>query len=111
MKMREVRHGRCAWVVVVAAAALSACSSGPFASRAPLGLSGAPVGGACSAQAAQAVIGKSAVAQVVEQARVAAGARMARVLHPGQMITKEFDGERLNLEVDARGVIVAVRCG
>ncbi|HNM41681.1 MAG TPA: I78 family peptidase inhibitor, partial [Giesbergeria sp.] len=29
----------------------------------------------------------------------------------GQMVTKEFDAQRLNLEVDANGRIVAVRCG
>jgi len=36
---------------------------------------------------------------------------MARVLHPGQVVTKAFDGERLNLDVDAQGVVLAVRCG
>ena len=48
---------------------------------------------------------------VVEAARVQSGAMMARILRPGQMITKEFDAQRLNLEVDANGRIVAVRCG
>ncbi len=32
-------------------------------------------------------------------------------LRPGQIITKEFNAQRLNLEVDANGRIVAVRCG
>ena len=36
---------------------------------------------------------------------------MARILRPGQAVTKEFDAERVNLEVDAQGRIVAVRCG
>ena len=40
-----------------------------------------------------------------------ASALMARIIRPGQMVTKEFDAERLNLEVDAAGRIVAVRCG
>jgi hypothetical protein len=47
----------------------------------------------------------------VEAARVAAGARMARTIRPGQMVTKEYDAERLNLDVDASGRIVAARCG
>lgn len=97
---------------LVLAVGLSACSTGGFmAQPAPLGRSDAPPGGTCSAAGARAVVGKSASGQVVEQARVAAGARMARVLHPGQITTKEFDGERLNLDVDAKGVILAVRCG
>ncbi len=36
---------------------------------------------------------------------------MARILRPGQMVTKEYNAQRLNLEVDANGRIVAVRCG
>jgi hypothetical protein len=36
---------------------------------------------------------------------------MARILRPGQMITKEFNAQRLILEVDGSGRIVAVRCG
>ena len=47
----------------------------------------------------------------MESARVRSGAHMARILRPGQMITKEFNAQRLNLEVDGSGRIVAVRCG
>lgn len=68
-------------------------------------------GGRCDAGPAQSAIGKSSTARNVEAARVAAGARMARTIRPGQMVTKEFDAERLNLDVDGSGRIVAVRCG
>ena len=101
-------------LVAVGTAALMACSSAPWApsqQSAPLGRADAPAGGACNAAAAQAMRGKSADAQTVEQARVSSGARRARVLYPGQVTTKEFDGERLNLDVDARGVILVARCG
>lgn len=101
-------------LVAVGATALLACSSAPWAPAPPsaaLGRADAPAGGACNAEAAQVVRGKSADAQTVEQARVASGARRARVLYPGQVTTKEFDGERLNLDVDAKGVILAARCG
>ena len=54
---------------------------------------------------------QNSTASVVELARVRSGAQMARVLRPGQIITKEFNAQRLNLEVDANGRIVAVRCG
>lgn len=70
-----------------------------------------PQGGACSAGPAQTVVGQQATAPVMEQARQRSGALMARILRPGQAVTKEFDAERLNLEVDAQGRIVAVRCG
>ena len=37
----------------------------------------------------------------MESARVRASAQMARILRPGQMVTKEFNAQRLNLQVDA----------
>ncbi len=77
----------------------------------PIGASTAPVGGTCDGQGAQWAVGKSATAAVLEQARVRAGARMARVLHPGQMVTQEFDGQRLTLQLDAAGKVSAARCG
>lgn len=65
----------------------------------------------CNAQPAQAAVGQSSTASVVESARARSGARMVRILRPGQVVTKEFDTQRLNLEVDANGRILAVRCG
>jgi len=56
-------------------------------------------------------VGKDSTASVIEAARVQSGAHMARVLHPGQMITKEYNAQRLNLMVDDNGRITAVRCG
>jgi hypothetical protein len=65
----------------------------------------------CNAQPAQSAVGQNSTASVMESARVRSGAQMARILRPGQMITKEFNAQRLNLEVDANGRILAVRCG
>lgn len=70
-----------------------------------------PTGGTCSAAPAQSAIGQNATASVMEQARKRSGALMARIVRPGQMLTKEFNAEQLNLEVDGAGRIVAVRCG
>ncbi|MDF1483630.1 I78 family peptidase inhibitor [Ramlibacter sp. H39-3-26] len=71
-----------------------------------------PVGGLCDAQGpAQSAIGKTATAQVVETARARSGAHIARVLRPGQVVTLEFNTERVNLVVDGAGVVTAVRCG
>jgi hypothetical protein len=65
----------------------------------------------CTADAATAYMGRVASADVVEQARRAAGADVARVLHPGEVVTMEYRAGRLNLEVDERNVIVRVHCG
>jgi hypothetical protein len=66
---------------------------------------------ACNADAARSAIGKTATADVVEQARIAAGAEVARTLKPGQMVTMEFRAGRLNIDVDADNRITNVRCG
>ena len=102
MLKNAVLKGLLPALVVLAGCASQGPATGP---------TGAPLGGTCNAQPAQSAIGKSSTAKVVEAARVSAGALMVRILRPGQMITKEFDAERLNLEVDAAGRIVAVRCG
>jgi len=83
---------------------LSACATTPEPGNPPMTTS-------CNADAARVVIGKTASADVVEQARVAAGARTARVLEPGQMVTMEFMEGRLNIDVDSNNVITNVRCG
>ena len=66
----------------------------------------------CNAEGAKpGAMGKVASADVVERARKDAGARMARVLKPGQMVTMEYAEGRLNIDVDARNVIINLRCG
>lgn len=95
---------------LLAAVALSACAT----TLPPTGGASAPQAPAarsCQAEPAQAVIGQSATTSVVEQARQRAGARSARVLRPDQVVTLEFDGTRLNLDVDASSRVVRVRCG
>lgn len=70
-----------------------------------------PPGTVCNAQGAQFAVGKTAGASVIEEARQRSGSYMARVLRPNQVVTMEFNAQRLNLEVDAAGVIKKVRCG
>jgi len=65
----------------------------------------------CNAQPAQFVVGQNSTASVVESARQRSGAQTARILRPGQIITKEYDTQRLNLEVDSTGRVLAAKCG
>ena len=97
-----------AWTGTLATVALLAGCASPGPATGP---TGAPLGGACDAAPAQSFVGQNTTAKVMGAARVRSGALMVRVLRPGQMITKEFDAQRLNLEVNAAGRIVAVRCG
>ena len=100
-----------------AALALAACSHYGAQPAPPAGQSATPSGmpppmaAACNAQAAQSAVGQNSTSSVIESARKSSGAQMARILRPGQIITKEFDAQRLNVEVDGSGKIIAVRCG
>ena len=92
---------------------LAGCTSAPGGRTAvaPPWATPGPRGGVCHAAPAQGAIGKQGTASVIEQARVASGAAMARLLRPNQVVTQEFNAERLNLLLDANGRITAVRCG
>lgn len=70
-----------------------------------------PTAQACDADAANGAIGETATTEVIERARIAAGAAVARTLAPGQVVTMEFRGDRLNLMVDEANVVTGVRCG
>lgn len=70
-----------------------------------------PPGTACNAEGAQFAVGQRAAANTVEEARQRSGSYMARVLWPKQVVTMEFNAQRLNLDVDAAGVVQRVRCG
>ncbi|MDQ3287157.1 MAG: I78 family peptidase inhibitor [Pseudomonadota bacterium] len=66
----------------------------------------------CDAEAAKPeVVGQTATPEVIQRARTAAGARVVRVIKPGQMVTMEYMEGRLNIDVDDSNVIVNLRCG
>ena len=98
--------------VTASISVLAACTSQPTvdgddASATPP----ADMAQSCNADAARGAIGKAATPEVVEQARRAAGAGIARVLKPGQVVTMEYRGDRLNVDVDDHNVVTDLRCG
>lgn len=94
--------------LATAALALPLCSCMTTSAQTP---AGAPAMARCDADAAAAAIGKAATAEVVEQARVASGAQIVRVLRPGQAVTMEFREGRLNVDVNERNAVTGLRCG
>lgn len=68
-------------------------------------------GGTCNAANAQWTLGKTVDQRLAEEAQRRAGARVVRVLRPGQMATMEFAPARLTLDTDAQGRITTARCG
>ncbi|HBO2256900.1 hypothetical protein KKQ61_15575 [Pseudomonas aeruginosa] len=106
---------------LVLAALLAGCSSngdGPSTEGASVatGSASAPVAtsvadGRCDANAVQAYVGKQASAAIVEEARRAAGAEVARALRPHDAVTMDYNPRRLNIDVDDTLVIKRLSCG
>ncbi|MCO3836952.1 hypothetical protein FA118_18575 [Pseudomonas aeruginosa] len=106
---------------LVLAALLAGCSSngdGPSTEGASVatGSASAPAAtpaadGRCDANAVQAYVGKQASAAIVEEARRAAGAEVARALRPHDAVTMDYNARRLNIDVDDTLVIKRLSCG
>lgn len=87
---------------------LAACST---TAAPPMSDPTPPAQASCNHEAAQSMVGQPATQANVERARQLAGARIARVIKPGQMVTMEFIEGRLNVYTDEQGRIDRVRCG
>ena len=70
-----------------------------------------PLSGSCDASKAQWTVGQRASDELLERARVAAGATTARFLRPNQPITTEYFGWRLNLGLNEQDVVRSASCG
>ena len=67
-----------------------------------------PSGKTCDASALQSEIGKKPPRRA---GRPALAQPADRMLRPGQLVTMEYNDTRLNLIVDGKDVMTAIRCG
>lgn len=67
--------------------------------------------GSCDDTQAQWIISKAATSAELEQAGKDANAATVRSLKPGEAATMDFNPNRLNIDLDEKGVVTAVRCG
>lgn len=66
---------------------------------------------ACRAEAGQTFVGRPFTEELSNEARTATAARTVRVVRPGQAVTMDFRQDRLNIELDERDAVRAIRCG
>ena len=93
--------------VAAAMALLGACTTMPPTDDTP------PPGkapGHCNATTLGWTVGKVADQALVEKAHAESGAKIVRVLRPGQMVTMEYSDQRLNIRVDANNVVEGYSC-
>ncbi|BBH45500.1 I78 family peptidase inhibitor [Pseudomonas sp. KU43P] len=102
---------RASLATLLVAVVLAGCSTGGNSGGSKEPSVPASNDGRCEASGADFAIGKPASADLLEQARKGSGSQMARILKPHDVVTLEYRSERLNLNVDERGVVTRVNCG
>ena len=65
----------------------------------------------CNAAKAQPLVGRARSAKLGAEALRLSGAGTLRWLRPGDIVTMEYREDRLNIELDGKGRVKAVRCG
>ncbi|WP_140909608.1 I78 family peptidase inhibitor [Cognatiluteimonas lumbrici] len=70
-----------------------------------------PIQTQCVAGAGAWAVGRAPTDEVVEQVRVDTRSNTVRVIHPGQAVTMDYRGDRVNIKVNERNAIVGVSCG
>ncbi|AOB30917.1 hypothetical protein AKI39_09780 [Bordetella sp. H567] len=65
----------------------------------------------CDAQPVQNMIGTKLTSSVESQIKQASSSSKTRVLKPGEVMTMEYDPQRINLILDQQGALTALRCG
>ena len=67
--------------------------------------------GVCAATPVEMLVGERFRRGVPTRAKRLSGARVVRVVMPGEVVTQDFRDDRLTMRVDHRRVITSVRCG
>ncbi|MCQ4295010.1 I78 family peptidase inhibitor [Pseudomonas stutzeri] len=67
--------------------------------------------GTCNSEAVSHFAGKKATPELLEQARNQSGAKTARILGPDDIVTLEYNSQRLNINTDASMTIERISCG
>jgi hypothetical protein len=65
----------------------------------------------CDAQPVQKLIGTKLTPAVTEQAQKDSTSNRTRILRPGEVMTMEYNPNRLNLILDKQDALIALRCG
>jgi hypothetical protein len=77
----------------------------------PVPVHGSTPGFRCEASRVQSMVGQASSSELGRRALQLTGARTIRWIRPGDAVTMDFREDRLNIELDARGRVAALRCG
>ena len=83
----------------------------PLAACATMPPPGPPLAESCNAEAASWAMGHAVSDDIVERIRVETGSQSVRVIRPGQPVTMDYRGDRVNIKLNERDAIVGISCG
>jgi len=89
----------------------AASSDAPAAGGAAAPSGGSAADPGCDAQPVQDLVGTKYSESVADDARKRSHSGQLRVMRPGQVMTMEYNPDRLNLILDGGEAITALRCG
>jgi len=93
------------WISIPAIAFALSALAGCATSASP------SVVGGCNSELGQSAVGQAVTPDLLEKTRAATGSQTARALRPDDVITMEYNSERINLRVDQGGIVTALYCG
>jgi hypothetical protein len=91
--------------ILIAALALGACATTKPNDSAPA------LADSCDTSILAALVGKPFSAAVEAEAKKQSGLTNVRVIRPGMAVTMDFRPDRLNIDIDEKGVVTGFRCG
>ena len=95
---------------ILGTALLAGCASSTAPSEQPARASAA-IPERCSTEPLADLIGKPGSQELLYQARQRSGAQRARMLNPDDMMTMDYDSQRLNVDLDEQGRVYRLSCG
>lgn len=96
--------------IIVTLAALGGCATGASSGSSSGSDSGNGDPRPCTSEMAESAIGQKVSPALVEEYRRKANAKLARALRPNDVITMEYNPQRLNLRVDEQDIVISVNC-
>jgi len=93
--------------------ALTACATTQQAANVgePVIQDRAPLDGPCYARNVEGLIGQIATSELGGEILRRTDARLLRWIQPGQAVTMDFRGDRVNVHLDARNRVERITCG
>lgn len=67
--------------------------------------------GGCRAEPVATLVGKRVTPALLADAKARSHSAKVRTIAPGDLVSMDFRGDRLNIETDAAGRVVKMRCG